>query len=114
MTQTIGRNRNVNDTATTAEYSLNSTTAIKIADANPSRTFFHVNINGGTSNESIWIRLKAASEDNIKCGIWIGRFIDEDGSFAKVCWEMPPDNIYTGEISAIMESGTHSVHVVEY
>lgn len=39
---------------------------------------------------------------------------NEDGSYFKIDWEMPIDNIYTGEISAIMGSGTHTVHVIEY
>lgn len=114
MVQFIGRTINTNDTATTSSVALNSTTAVKIADANPKRTFFHVTINGSSTGVSIFIKLQAASVDNEKVGIWIGRFLDEDGSYFKVCWEMPPDNIYTGEISAIVTSGTHTVYITEY
>lgn len=114
MTLLTGRTRNTNDTASHSQVALNSSTATKIADANPDRIFFHVSINGNTSNESIFIKLQAASVDNEKCGIWIGRYLDEDGSYFKEFWEMPPDNIYTGEISAIMNSGTHTVHITEY
>lgn len=115
MSRVIGRNRNTCEEVEQIEdYSLNATTATKIADANPDRIFFNVNINGSAGDVSIFIKLQAASVDNDKCGIWIGRLLDEDGSYFNVEWEMPPDNIYTGEISAIMSSGTHTVHVTEY
>jgi len=114
VNKTIGRNRNTTDTATSSPVALNSSTAVKLADANPNRIFFNVTINGGSSDERIFIKLQAASIDNVKTGIWIGRSLDEDGSYFKVDWEMSPDNIYTGEISAIMDSGSHTVHFTEY
>ena len=115
MTTTIGRNINRADTnMICTSVNLNSSTAVKLADANPNRIFFNVNINGNASDTSIFIKLQAASVDNDKCGIWIGRRLDEDGSYFKVDWEMPSDNIYTGEISAIMQSGNYTVYVTEY
>jgi len=51
------------------------------------------------------LKLQAASVDNNAKGIFIGR-----DSY----WEMPADNIYTGEISAIAVSGTPSVNVTSY
>jgi len=110
MAQLIGRQANRNTDAIITAVELNATTAVKIADANPRRTFFYVSIDGSGNNTSIFIKLQAAGVDNIPGGIWIGSM----GQYFKVCWEMPPDNIYTGEISAIMASGTHIVIMTEY
>lgn len=114
MGKTIWRNINTTDSATSQAIALNSSTAVKIADANDHRIFFNVTIDWSSGDESIYIKLQAASVDNNKTWIWIGRRLDEDWSYFKVDWEMPTDNIYTWEISAIMSSGTHTVHVTEY
>ena len=98
----------------TSKIELNSTTATKIADANTDRRFFHATINGSSSEVSVFIKLQAASVDNSKEGIWIGRELDEDGSYGNICWEMPRDAIYTGEISAIAVSGSPDIYVTEY
>ena len=104
----IGRTQNTNDEANIpSSITLNATTSTKIADANTRRIFFHVNNN--TASDAIWIKLQAASVDNDKKGIYLQKKDLPDGR-----WQMPPDNIYTGEISAIADSGTPDVFVTEY
>ena len=93
---------------------INSTTSTKIADINRTRSFLCVSINGDSNNIGIFIKLQAASIDNEKKGIWIGKNLDEDGSYSKISWEMPQMNIYTGEISAICQSGSHELNIIEY
>lgn len=109
MTVDITRTRNTNDVAILpVGIVLNSTTSTTIRIENGRRIFFHVNNDAETVR--VWIKLQAASEDDEKKGILLRRFTDRGDHF----WEMPTDNIYTGEISAISESGTPTVYVTEY
>jgi len=102
MAKTIGRNTNVNDTATIDTVALNSTTSVKVADALAGRIYLSVSNEGpGT----IFVKLQAASVDDTKKGE-----IVESGE----TWWMTPDNIYTGEVSAIGKNTSPSVHVTEY
>ena len=80
---------------------------VKIADANPDRKFFHVHANG--DSKPVWIKLQSANTDNDKKGIWVER-----KAGVNPFWQMPPDNIYTGEISAIADSIGVDVFVTEY
>ena len=108
MTQIIGKNRNVNNVATISTgIALSSSTTVKIADANDKRTFFHVD-NGG-STQGIFLKLQKAIEDDDKKGIFI---TGKSGN--KPYWQMPPGDIYTGEISAIADTGTPNAFVTEY
>ena len=107
MTNVKGRNANFSDSATIEKVELNNTTSVKIADANKGRTFFHINSNG--SPFEVWIKLQPAHIDNDKKGIFLHKSI-EGGNF----WEMPEDNIYTGEISAIAVNGSPTIYVTEY
>lgn len=103
MARKIGRTRNLNDTSTiSAAIALNTSTSTKIVDANGNRMF--VSITNDSIN-NIWIKLQAASVDNNKTGIKLRR---------RSVWEMPVDNMYTGEISAISEAGTPDVFITEY
>lgn len=102
MVNKIGRTRNYNDTATTSVVSLNASTATTIANANDVRLYLKIS---NRSFEMIWIKLQAASVDNDTEGIPLP---------AKSTEEIPMDNVYTGEVSAIAESGTPDVQVVEY
>ena len=105
---TIGRNININDTATVADgITLNATTSTVIAVANADRIFFHVDNN--FSDKAVWIKLQAAGVDNDDKGIFLNE--KEKGATK---WEMPPDNIYTGEISAIADDGNPTIYVTEY
>ena len=109
MTFVIGGNRNVNDTASIpAGITLNATTSVKIADANEDRMFFRVD-NDSNMND-VWVKLQAASVDDDQKGI----FLQDFPTGTVTAWEMPPDNIYTGEISAIADSGNPEVFVTEY
>jgi len=108
MTFVIGRNTNRNDTASVpAGIILNATTSTVIAAANADRMFFHVDNN--FSDKAVWIKLQAASVDNDDKGIFLN---EKEKGVTK--WEMPPDNIYTGEISAIADDGNPTVYVTEY
>ena len=108
MVLRINRNRNTNDTVTISDaIALNSSTSIKIADANPNRIFIHVHNDNGS--EKVWVKLQAASVDNDKKGIWL----NSKGLMPQF-WTMPVDNVYTGEICAIADSGSPSIYVTEY
>ena len=108
MTLLVARNRNTNDTATVASgVTLNATTSTVIAVANPDRMYFYADNN--FSDKACFIKLQAASVDNDKKGIFLNE--KEKGDTR---WKMSPDNIYTGEISAIADSGSPTVFVTEY
>lgn len=103
MAKNIGRNTNTADVAAlSAAIALDSSTSVKVADANSTRINFSIS-NDATAN--VWLKFQAASVDNDKKGIFL-----PCGGF----YEMPTDNIYTGEISAIADSGTPAVNVTEY
>jgi len=104
MAKKIGRNINTNDTGTiSSAITLNATTSTTIQAANSSRIFFRID---NSSTKDVWLKLQAASVDNDKKGIFLKRL----GDF----WEMPPDNIYTGEISAIAVNDVPEVFATEY
>ena len=108
MAVTIGRNRNRNDEASVNDgITLNSTTSTVIAAANPDRIAFHVNNN--FSDKACWVKLQPAATDNDKKGIFLNE--KEKG---RTDWSMTPDNVYTGEISAIADSGSPVVYITEY
>lgn len=110
MTLSIGRNRNSNDVADVkVGVELNSTTTTIIAAANPDRISFMVDNNSNI--KEAWIKLQPASTDDDKKGIFLARRVDASG---ETKWRMDPDNIYTGEISAIADSGSPLVYVTEY
>ncbi len=100
----IEKTRNTNDEAVDvgASTALNSSTSTKIADSNSNRIFFSVSNN---SNKAIWLKLQPATTDNDHKGIYM-----EPHSY----WEMPVENTYIGEVSAISDSGTPTVYVTEY
>jgi len=108
MTLKRGRTFNTNDEATVTAIVLNDTTSTMISSANVNRVFFHVN-NGVEPDKACWIKLHAASVDNLKHGITI-----HEGQKGTGHWEMPADNIYTGEISAIADATPCTVYVTEY
>jgi hypothetical protein len=108
MSRVFGRNKNVNDTANVlAPIPVDATTSVVILPANPDRMY--VQINNNDSNEDCWIKLQPASQDNDKKGIFMHR---RGGGNDE--WQMPTDNIYTGEISAMSDSGTANIYVTEY
>jgi len=106
MTRKIGQPTNVNDESTQpAGIVLNATTATKIADATPDpdhRIYFAVS---NPSNKAVWIKFQAASVDNNKQGVLL---------FGRSNYEMPTNDKYIGEVSAIADSGTPTVYITEY
>jgi len=103
----IGRNKNESDEADVPTgFTVTATTSLKIADANPDRIFFRVDNN--EMNKDVWVKLQPAADDNDKKGFLL------KGDKGESSWEMPPDNIYTGEISAIANLITSVVTVTEY
>ena len=102
MSRKIGRNRNTSDEAETNTTALNDTTATKIKDAG--FAFVRLEI-VNESNKDVYIKLQAATIDNLKEGEFLPR-----GSV----WEMPADQPYIGERSAIAVSGAPSVTVNMY
>lgn len=108
VSKTIGANTNVTDTATIKNpISLNASTSTTISSADSARIFFNVNNNDST--KGFWVKLQAASVDNVKKGIYITSKIGSNPA-----WEMPSLNIYTGEICAIAEVDSPDAYVTEY
>jgi hypothetical protein len=108
MTLLIGRNRNTNDSSSMSDgIPLDATTTATVAAANPNRIALHVH--NGDSVKGCWVKLQAANVDDDKKGV----FLDVKGSFGS-SWDMTLDNIYTGEVSAIADSGSAMLYVTEY
>lgn len=108
MSKRIGANTNVNDESIVKDgITLNSTTSIKISDANDKR--IHFTVNNNSSTKAGWIKLQPATEDNKMKGIFLER-----RGFGDSRWSMPEKALYTGEISAISESGNPVIYVTEY
>lgn len=104
----IERNINTNDTAAVnSGVTLNANTSVKIADANPDRIYLYITNDGAT--DAVWIKLQATGDDNDKKGI----YLNKKGTSPNI-WEMPTDNIYTGEICAIADANTPIAYVTEY
>ena len=97
---------NTNTDSNINTISVNNATSVKIADACPSETncriFFSVTNN---SDADIWIKLQAASVGDDKKGIML---------YPCCYWEMPPDEKYIGEISAIADDINGEIVVTEY
>ena len=105
--KTIGRNLNTTDTAVSDIIGLSNTVAVTIQAANNDRIFFHVN--NDNASHAFWLRLYPAAQDNIKQGIYISSKAGTTTS-----WEMPSDQIYRGEISAIAVTDSPDAYVTEY
>ncbi len=110
----IGRNINSNDAATVATIGLNAITAVTIAPANPNRIFLNVSLDAGTTDLDVFIRLHPAASNNDKAGILLARLTSGNDVLFWPQWTMSESNIYTGEVSAILDTGNVDVHVTEY
>jgi len=103
MAKRLERKSNTTDTAILSSgIILNTSTSVKIADANDDRIAFYLS---NDSFQDIWLKLQAASVDNDQKGILI---------FRRSVYEMPRDNWYTGEISAMADTGSPIIFVTEY
>lgn len=114
MTSIRGRNRNANDEATVTTVEVNDTTASKLVDANPDRIHLTINLDGGSAEEEVFVRFYPAADDDLKRGMVIKRKILGATSINDPRIVMEGDNVYTGEISAISESGTFDLHITEF
>ena len=110
----IGRNVNSNDEAVVTSYNLNDTTATTIALPNKNRIYLSVSIDCGIGDTCAFIRLYPAATDNDKKGDIIQRVTSSNDSLFLARWQMTPDNTFTGEISALCDAGSVTVHVTEY
>jgi hypothetical protein len=108
MARVSGRNKNVNNVANVLDpVTVGSLVSVVVLPANPDRMY--VQINNNNSVQHCWIKLQPASQDNDKKGIFIHRLGGGNDT-----WEMPTDNIYTGEICAISDNGSSDIYVTEY
>ena len=95
------RTKNTNTGSTISPgISVGSSTSVTLASANPDRMTLTINV----QDRDIWVKEQEASVDNDKKGILVHR----NGTY-----EMQNDNVYTGEVSGIAESGTAEVFVTE-
>ena len=113
MANSIGRNQNVNDTSVVTTVTINSVTATKLLDPNPNRLWVRISLPFGTSDIACMIREYAASIDNIKHGEILQRHTLGNENLFKPCYYTFGDNVYTGEISAISDSGSFDLHITE-
>jgi len=103
MTKTVGQNVNTNNIAElSGSIALNSSTSITIQEASEERVFWCIT---NQENFAIYVKFQPASIDDIKNGFKLE---------GKGYWEMPPGDKYTGEISAISESGTPEIFTTQY
>lgn len=113
----IGRNTNTNAGAdVNTGVTLNPTTSVKIADANPNRIAFRVSIKGEAGvSKSLMIKYQPAATDNsVEKGSWMGMVLMGNDTVFKVEHKMDKDNIMTDEICAQSDFGNPIVYVTEY
>ena len=104
----IGRNINTADEATIGSgVTLNDTTSTNLVGENLKRIFLRIDAH--FTDKASWIKLQDASVDNDKKGIFLNE--KEKGV---MFWEMSPDNIYTGPVCGIADSGNPEIFVTEY
>jgi len=88
--------------ATVTTVALNASTSTVVLASSTSR--IHTGIyNAGPT--PAWIKFQPAMTDNTKKGIYLSQY---------AYYEMPEKIRYTGEISAIADSGTPTLHVTAY
>ena len=115
MAKTIGGNLNTNDESVVTTVEINSVTATKLVNANPSRIFLNISLSSIEEGDTaIFIRLYPATDNDDKTGIPIGILTVGNNNIFKIDWEMNSNNIYTGEVSAITNIGTTIVNITEY
>ncbi|MBL4891459.1 MAG: hypothetical protein JKX91_06490 [Rhizobiaceae bacterium] len=102
MARIEGRNLNTSDTATVdAEVKITGNVAVTAIAANPDRFYVCISI----VDKDAYIRLLPAATDN---GVRKGIFMKKNTNY-----ELPADNLYTGEISIInKKNGEKPVYFV--
>ena len=114
----IGTNLNKSDSCITTVIELDNGTAVKIGDAMPlngsKRIGFKVFLDPGTFDIDVAIREYPAATDNLFRGNIITRRTMGNSNVFKGDFIMPEFAIYVGEVSAIAQGGSTSIHVMEY
>jgi len=113
MTVMNGRNINTNDEVVTTTVTINSVTATTLAADNPNRLWIRISLDSGTTDIEAFIREYPATDDNIKHGEILVRSTSGNNSLFKPLYETDPDNVYTGEISALAVLGSFDLHIME-
>lgn len=102
MAKKRGGNITVSNTSTPLVVTVNSGTSTTLVPADNQRTYLEIS---NPSNQDVWIKLQAASVDNIKTGILLP---------PSERWRMGDNDKYTGEVSAIMNiGGSKDIHITE-
>lgn len=114
MTLKQGGNLNTDSVADVTTVEVNDATATVLVAARPTRTYLLISLDGGTSDEELFIRFYEAATDDTKKGIILKRKIIGATSINDSVFVMENNAMYTGEISAISESGTFDVHITEF
>lgn len=106
-----GSNLNTDDEAIVADgVELNPDTSVVISPANDKRTFIHIDSND--SNNSCWIKFQPAATDDDKKGIFFSK--SNSPGPGSTTFTMKEGTVYTGEISAISDTGNPIVYVTEF
>ena len=114
MAPRIGRNSNRTDEVDHYIVPINSVTATTIAIIREKRITFTALLEPGDFDVDVLIRYYPAAKDNIKQGRdSLTRRTLGNNSLFRPLHEMPSDNIYDGEISAICLSGSANLHITE-
>lgn len=106
-----GRNTNQTGEARVETYALDLLIPVTIAVENESRCAFHVSLVHDVTDVNAVIRYYPAAQDVIYHGRPLDRCQFGNDSVDLLEITMTPDNIYTGEISAL---GIGSITVTEY
>jgi len=88
--------------------SVSTGTAVSLLSENTNRK--GLIFQNSSDNRAIWIRFQGASVDNDKKGILL--FGTSHSSDSMISFDGP--NMYTGEISAVIDTGTASIFITEY
>lgn len=93
--------RSVTSADLTAGVSINSSTSATVLSARGDRKYVALSVSGDT----VWIKLQTAATDDVKKGIRVP---------AGFTYEFFPDLVYTGEISAISDTGAATIFPTEF
>lgn len=110
----LGANRNVNTEVDHSIVAINSVTATTIAVSRLKRMTFSACLEPGIFDVNVFIRYYPAATDNIKQGRDVlTRYTAGNDNLFRPLHEMLPDNVYSGEISAICDAGTVNLLIAE-
>lgn len=113
MTVMNGRNINTTDEVVTTTVTINSVTATTLVADNPDRLWLRISLDSGLADVEAFIREYPAADDNIEHGELLIRNTFATNSLYNPLYKTDPDNVYTGEVSAISVLGSFNLHVME-